>query len=74
MLYYVIDIIVPALVCRAPYSSDVSTVIFSFHSVYLILFWFMVRASDRLVVFDGRAKLLSLIFEDKSLLTKEKIC
>ena len=72
--YYVIDTIVPALICRALYPSDTLVVIFPFGSIYFIFFRFMVKASDRLVVFYRHAKFLSPTFEDKSLLTKEEVC
>ena len=74
MFYYIVDTIVPALVCRAPYSSDALTIILPFGCVDFVFFWFVIWASDRLVVFDGCAKLLSPTFEDKPLLTEEKVC
>ena len=73
MFYYVIDAVVPALIRRAPYSSDAPIVIFPFSGINFIFLWFVVRTSDRLVVFYGRAKFLSPTFEDKFLLTEEKI-
>ena len=74
MFYYIVYAIVPALICKAPYSSDILVVIFPFGSVNFIFFRFMVRASNRLVIFNRRAKFLSSAFEDKSLLTEEEIC
>ncbi len=65
---------ISALVYRALHFSNAPTVIFPFRSVYFVFFWFIVQASDGLVVFNKCAKFLSPTFEDKSLLIKEKIC
>ena len=64
----------PALVCRASHSSDALVIIFPFGYVNFIFLGFMVGASDRLVIFDRRAKFLSPTFEDKSLFTEEEVC
>ncbi len=63
----------PALIYRASYPSDILVVVFPFGSVNFIFLWSVVRTSNKLVVFDGCAKLLSPTFEDKSLLAKEKV-